>query len=173
MTLAWRLKRLPTLVRLQPDRCHGRRVGVFWILSHDPHQMGRPPEQGHYTLRGAAYAWRDVFRKTNVDLMARYTRSLHPGWTYALTINRESGAHEIWCGFPSPHDAEAFAKAINAQSQLSDGWATRHVSADDACFARIQAAAPPARTKRAKPAEPDPRASRVTARMRRGNYEGF
>jgi hypothetical protein len=111
--------------------------------------------------------------KQTLDLLARYMRSLHPGWTYALTINRESGAHEVWCGFPSPHDAEAFANAINAQSQLSDGWATRHVSADDACFARIQAAAPPARIKRAKPVEPDPRASRVTARMRRRNYEGI
>ena len=111
--------------------------------------------------------------KQTLDLMARYMRSLHTGWTYALTINRQSGAHQILCGFPRPNDAEAFAKAVNAQSQLSDGWATMHViTADEACFARIQAAAPPAR-KRARSAQPDPRASRLTARMRRRNYESF
>jgi hypothetical protein len=107
--------------------------------------------------------------KQTLDLMARYMRSLHPGWTYALTINRESGAHEIWCGFPNPHDAKAFAEALNAQSQLSDGWATKYIL-DEAGFGRIQSAAPLPRKKH--PPIPDERPwSRVTARTRRRNYE--
>ena len=136
--------------------------------------MVRPPKQGHYTLRRAAHVGEMPPGKQTLDLKARYIRSLHPGWTYALTISRESGGHELWCGFPNPVDAEAFAKAINAQSQLSDGWATRRVlTADDARFAQIQAAAPRPSMKRAKPAEPERRLSRVTARQRRRNYDGL
>jgi hypothetical protein len=164
---------MPPSPSLQPDRCHARARWCFGILSHGPNQMGRSPEQGHYYCVVLRMPGEMPFGKQTLDLMARYVWSLHPGGAYALTINRQSGAHEIWCGFPSPRDAETFAKAINAQSQLSEGWATRHVViADDACFDRIQAATPPAR-KRAKPAEPDRLASRVTARSRRQNYEGL
>ncbi len=110
--------------------------------------------------------------KQTLDLMARYMRLLHSDWTYALTISRESGEREIWCGFGHSCDAVAFAKAINAKSEPSDGWATKRVlTADDAYFVLIQAAAPPPDRKRAKPAELERRGSQITVRMRRRNYE--
>jgi hypothetical protein len=112
--------------------------------------------------------------KQTLDLMARYVGTLHLGGTFALAISRASGAHEIWCGFPKPHDAEALARAINAQSQLSDGWATKYVlTADDACFDQIESAAPPPGMKRAKQPHPERRASQITARQRRWNHEGL
>ena len=113
--------------------------------------------------------------KSTVDLMVRYIRALNTDWRYALTISREAGGHEIWCGFPNPHDAEAFAIAINAQSQQSDGWATKHavIAADEAFFDRIMASASPPQPRRPRPAEPEWLGSRVSAQMRRRNYEGL
>ena len=142
------------LLRFQPARCHAR---AGWYVGSQA--MARIKWSD---LPSKAATHCVVLRmlgeipsgKPMLDLMARYMWSLHSGWTYALIINRESGVDEIWCGFPNCHDAEAFAKAINAQSQPSDGWATRRVlTVDDASFAQIEAAAPPPGTKRVKPTQ--------------------
>ena len=78
-----------------------------------------------------------------LDLLAQLIHSLRPCGVYALIENREPGMSEIWCGFSTREDVEAFAEAVDAKSLAADGWASRRrLILDDKRLARIACAAP-------------------------------
>ena len=107
--------------------------------------------------------------KQTMELIARYLRYTNPGGTYALTISRETGTDELWCGFSVREDADAFAKDLHAQFLPTPEWATgRLVILDADTLAHIEARTPQLYQRpHRKKDEEGPREPRVTARLPR------